>query len=181
VVGGLGHLAHQVAGQEHGPAFASQSLHGLAHPADAFGVKPVDGLVEDENLRVGHQCVGDPQTLAHPQGEGADRLVRDFLQAGDRQQVVHPAPAKAVGRGLGKQVLEGCACGVERLGVEQAADDLERVAVVGQGPIVEEHVAVVGSVEAQQQPHRSGLARSVRSEEAGDMAGAHRERGVVNG
>ena len=46
--GGLGHLAHQVRGEEDGSSFGGQGTHELANPLHALGVEPVDRLVEDE-------------------------------------------------------------------------------------------------------------------------------------
>ena len=48
MVGGLGHLAHQVRGEEDGSSFGGQGTHELADPLHALGVEPVDRLVEDE-------------------------------------------------------------------------------------------------------------------------------------
>src|SRR5215218_7130549 len=48
MVGGLGHLAHQVRGKEDGSSFGGQGTHELADPLHALGVEPVDRLVEDE-------------------------------------------------------------------------------------------------------------------------------------
>jgi len=48
LVGGLGHLAHQVRGEEDGSSFGGQGPHELADPLHALGVEPVDRLVEEE-------------------------------------------------------------------------------------------------------------------------------------
>jgi len=48
MVGGLGHLAHQVRGEEDGSSFGGQGAHELADLLHALGVEPVDRLVEDE-------------------------------------------------------------------------------------------------------------------------------------
>ena len=45
MVGGLGHLAHQVRGEEDGSSFGGQGTHELADPLHALGVEPVDRLV----------------------------------------------------------------------------------------------------------------------------------------
>ena len=53
VVGGHGHLAHQVRGEEDRAALGrGQVLDQVAHPEDALGVEAVDRLVEDQRLRV---------------------------------------------------------------------------------------------------------------------------------
>jgi hypothetical protein len=48
LVGGLGHLAHQVRGEEDGSSFGGQGPHELADPLHALGVEPVVRLVEEE-------------------------------------------------------------------------------------------------------------------------------------
>ena len=72
VIGGEGHLAHEVRGQEDGPALIREAAQQVADPADAVGVQPVDRFVEDQRLRVRQQRGCDPQgALAHPQRERA--------------------------------------------------------------------------------------------------------------
>ena len=71
VVGGLGHLAHQVRGHEHRPALGGQRLQQVADPADAVGIQAVDRLVQDDGLRVAEQRRGDAEPLAHAEGEAA--------------------------------------------------------------------------------------------------------------
>ena len=51
VVGGQGHLAHQVAGDQHGAALGSERPHKGPDPADAVGVEAVHRFVEDEHGR----------------------------------------------------------------------------------------------------------------------------------
>jgi acetyl-CoA acetyltransferase len=65
VVGGLGHLAHQVAGQEHRAALGGQRLHQVPDPHDAVGVQAVDRLVEQHRLGVAEQGRGDAEPLVH--------------------------------------------------------------------------------------------------------------------
>ena len=55
-IGCLGHLAHEVGGDEDDAPLGRQGAADLANPDDAFGVQTVDGLIEDED-------VGD---LVHP-------------------------------------------------------------------------------------------------------------------
>jgi len=65
VVGGQGHLAHQVAGDQHGAALGGQRPHEGADAVDAVGVQAVYRFVEDEHGRVSQQRAGDAEPLAH--------------------------------------------------------------------------------------------------------------------
>src|SRR6266498_2484927 len=69
VVGGKGHLAHQVAGDEHRPALPREPLEQGAQPLDALGVEAVGGLVEEQHGCVAEQRLGDAEALLHPEGE----------------------------------------------------------------------------------------------------------------
>src|ERR1700728_3424684 len=61
VIGGLRHLAHQMAGDQDGAAVGGHRPEQLADPADALRVKAVDRLVEQEHRRVGQQRRRDAQ------------------------------------------------------------------------------------------------------------------------
>ena len=58
-VGGERHLGQQVTGDEDGAPLRGEGLHERAHPDDAFGVEPVDGLVEEQHARIAQQRTGD--------------------------------------------------------------------------------------------------------------------------
>ena len=47
---------------------SSHSVRMKSHLGDADGVQAVDGLVQDQQLRVVHHRQGDGQPLLHPQG-----------------------------------------------------------------------------------------------------------------
>jgi hypothetical protein len=71
VIGGDGHLVHQVAGDEHGAALRGQPLQQATDPPDALRVQPVDRLVQQQRGRVSQQRDPDAQPLPHPQREAA--------------------------------------------------------------------------------------------------------------
>lgn len=85
------HLAHQVAGDEDGPAGICTSTHQLPDPGDAVRVQPVHGLVQDEDLRVSQQGGGDPQALAHAQGESSNAFAGHGCQPDFGERFVHSA------------------------------------------------------------------------------------------
>ena len=77
VVGGLLHLAHQVAGDQHVAALVGEVAQQFTHPADAFGIQPVDRLVEHQDVGIAEQRRRDTQPLPHAEGEPAHALVGD--------------------------------------------------------------------------------------------------------
>ena len=110
VVRGQGHLAHQVAGDQDGPAFEGQGLQELADPEDAFGIEPVDRLVEDQDGGVAEERGGDAESLAHSQGEATGPLgpagqadgVKDLIDAAGRDLVGRSQPGQVVARGAAR-------------------------------------------------------------------------------
>jgi len=68
-VDGLLNLSEQVAGDQNRAALIMGEVpQEVTQPLDAFGVKAVGGLVEDEHLRVAQQRGGQAEPLAHPKG-----------------------------------------------------------------------------------------------------------------
>ena len=180
VVGGLGHLAHEVGGDEHGAALAGQTAAGLTHPLDALGVQAVDGLVEQEHTGVAQQGRRDAQALAHAQGEALDALLGHRGQAGDVQDLVDPLGGDAVGGGQLAQVAAGAARAVQALGVQQGTDLAQGGRQLPVGAPVDRDLAAGGLVQAHNHAHRGGLARPVGAQEAGDGAGLDGEGDVVH-
>ena len=181
VVGGLGHLAHEVGGDEDGAALAGQAPAGLADPLDALGVQAVDGLVEDEDPRVAQQGGGDAQALAHAQAEALDALLGHGRQAGDVEDLVDAAGGDAVGDGELGQVRPGGARAVQALGVQEGADLAQGGGQVLVGAAVDLDAALGGLVQAHDQAHGGGLAGAVGAEEAGDGARLDGEGDAVDG
>ena len=97
VVGGHGHLVHQVAGDQDGAALAGQVLHQVPDPQDALGVQPVDRLVQQQHLRVAEHRRRDAQPLAHAQRERPGPLARHLAQPDQVEHLVHPAGAAGPG------------------------------------------------------------------------------------
>jgi hypothetical protein len=104
---GLGHLAHQVGGHEHGVPVGGEVFEHGAHPQHPFGVQAVDRFVQHHGLRVAQQRRCHPEALAHAEGEPADPFAGDLLQADDVDHLVHPPPADAVGLGQREEVVPG--------------------------------------------------------------------------
>jgi hypothetical protein len=145
------------------------------------GVEAVDGLVEDEGLRVAEQRGGDAQPLTHPEGEPADALAADALEAGHLDHLLHPPPAEAVRGGHGPQVVRRRPSGVDGLRLEQGTHLGERGPVSGVGTPVDGDCAPRGPVQADDHAHGGRFPGAVRAEEAGDLAGPDGEGDVVDG
>ena len=137
VLGDQRHLAHQMRGEEHGPALAGELLEQRPDPEDALGVEAVGRLVEDDRLRVPEQRGGDPEPLAHAEREAAGALAR---HAGEPDQVDHLVDARAadaVGLRHRQQVVVGRPPGVDRARLEHRPDLVHRRPELAVGPAVD--------------------------------------------
>ena len=86
-----------------------------------------------------------------------------------------------VGLGEHPQVVAGAAPGMDRLGLEEGADLVERPREIVVMAAVHRDVAGVRDVEAHDHAHRRRLARAVRTEESGHDARADVEAQLVDG
>ena len=59
-------VGEDVGGEEHGLPFPLQAHDELAHQPAPDWIQPRHGLVEDDELRVVHEGLGDPSSLHHP-------------------------------------------------------------------------------------------------------------------
>ena len=145
------HLAQKVGRQEHGAAAVGKVAQELAHPAHAGWVKPVGGLVEDQDLRVAQQRVRDPQPLAHAQRVVAEALARcRAVEADAVEQAVDAARVDAHQlRGDGQR-LTAAPAAVLGGRVEEDADPPAGVGEVAVGGTENERLARVGLGEARE-------------------------------
>ena len=79
VVGGQGHLAHQVRRHEHGAAFGREPLQQVPDPVDALGVETVHRFVQGQRVRISEQRSCNPEPLAHSQRERPGPFLRNVL------------------------------------------------------------------------------------------------------
>src|SRR3954451_5461910 len=122
VLRGQRHLAHEVAGHEHGPAAPGEGVHELADPDDALGVEAVHRLVVHQDLWIAEHGGGDAEALGHAQGEAADPLLGHLAQPGQLQHLSHSGAGKTVALAQRHQVRLRRTAAVYVLGVEQGAD-----------------------------------------------------------
>ncbi|GHJ24602.1 hypothetical protein TPA0909_62160 [Streptomyces albus] len=181
VVGRLCHLAHQVAGDEDSAPFTRQTPHQVADPQDALGVEPVDGLVEEQHLRVAEQRRRDAEPLAHAEGEALGALLGDVLESDDAEHFVHPAGRDAGQLGQGEQMVAGAAPAVHGLGVEQGADLPGGVGQAPEGVPADGDPPGGGGVEPQDHAHGGGFPRAVGPQESGHGPWPDLEGQVVDG
>ena len=181
MLGGQGHLAHQVRGEEHGAALCGELLQQVADPLDPLGVEAVGRLVEDQDLWVGEQRRGDAEPLAHAERELPDTFPGDLLETDAVDHLVDPPPGNPVGLCQGEQVVVRRAAGVDGARLEQRADLVERRRVLAVALPVHGHRSRGRAVEPEDQPHRRRLPRPVRPEEPGDGPREHGEREAVDG
>ena len=179
VVGGLGDLGEDVAGDQDGPSFGGQAAEQVAQPPDALRVQAVGGLVEDQHGRVAEQRGGQAEPLPHAEGVAAGALPGGMLQAYRGQQLAGPFPGDPGGCGQHPQVVPAGAARV-RGRVEQRADGPGRAGQVRVGCPGDGRGAGVGADQPEQHPQRGGLPRAVGAEKPGDPAVGDGERHLLH-
>jgi len=126
MVCGQGHLAHEVARDENGAAFPSQSFEQVAHPANTFWIESVDRFVEEEHARVPQEGAGDTEPLSHPEREGAGTLMGHARQADHIEHLVHAGAWDVVGLRQRQQVVLSAPPGVYRPRLEKCSHLAQR-------------------------------------------------------
>ena len=159
---------------------AARLLHQVPDPQDAFGVEPVDWLVEQQDLRVTEHGHGHAEPLAHAEREAAGPLVGHVLQTHQGQHFLDPVGRQALSLGQEQQVVAGSAAGMHALGLKQRADRPQRIPQVTIAPAVDERDAGLRPVKAQDEAHGGGLASAVRPEEPRHPARLDREAQVIH-
>ena len=106
---------------------AANERRNVAQPADALGVEPVRGLVEDQQLRVAEQRRREPEPLAHAERVGARRGgAAASVEVDELQHLVH-ARVRETGREREReQVVAAGAPGMEVGRLEHRADPQRR-------------------------------------------------------
>jgi len=95
-------------------------------------------------------------------------------------RTLDPAGRDAAHGGGGPKVVAGRATGVHAAGIEDRADDASRAEQLGVADASVADLSAVWSGEADHHSHGGRLAGAVRSDEAGDAAGGHLERHVID-
>ena len=104
-----GQLVQNVAGEENGDlVFPVQPQQQLANLHNPLGVQAVHRLVQHQKVGTSHQGHGNPQPLAHAQGEVAHGFLPRVLQPHQLQQVGKVLiRGQAQNLGLQFQIMDG--------------------------------------------------------------------------
>ncbi len=181
MLGGLGDLAEQVAGDEHSTPASRLIAKQVAQPAHPLRVEPVGGLVEDEDARLAKQGSGQRQALAHSQRVALDPALGGAGQLDHLQHLLDPRVGDPRRCGEGAEVVAAAAAGVEGGRLQCRADRAQRVAHRHRRLAVDQGGPAARPQQPEQGPHRRRLPRPVGAEETGDEPGLDREREVVDG
>ena len=155
------------------PAGALQVLH----PADAAALelRVADGerLVDDEDvgLEVGRD--GERQPQPHPRGVALQRRVEEALDPGEGGDLVEARADVAAGHAEDRPAEEHVLAPREL--VVEARPDVEQ----GAEPAADAGDAGGRRRDPREDPEQRGLARTVAADDADQLAGAHRERHVL--
>ena len=181
VVGDDLDLVQEVRREQDGGATVGVAAEQVTHPADAGGVEPVGGFVEDEDLGITEEGMCDAEALAHAEGVVAHAASGLFV--GEADQVEHLVDPS---RGQTHQLLrEGedlatCPAGMLRGRVEEHPHLGTRVGQVGEPAPEDVGAARARWSEADDDPQGGGLPGPVGAEEPGDPAGLRGERDMVD-
>ena len=173
VVRQQGHLGEDVAGDQDGLApFVTQRPDEGAHLRDADGVQAVDGLVQNQQLRVVHHSQGNGQTLFHAQGVLGKELLIPIRQAHQLQGAFDGAlifqPPQS---GEDTEILRCGQIGIKAGGLDQTADAGQQFLLVTHQRLPPDgHVPGSGLGQAQQHFHSGGLSGSVPAQQTVDAA-----------
>lgn len=144
-------------------------------------VEAVGGFVQHEQPRPGQQCGGEPEPLAHAEGEAAGPVVGDVGEPDLVEHVVDAGCTRVPAAEFGQrgEVLPGGERRVEAGSVHESGDragDGERPADRRPQDL---QAAAVGDGQAQQEPEQCGLAGAVRPDQAVDLSPRHIEVDAV--
>ncbi len=163
-------------------ALGSEAQNDVADLLAADRVETAHRLVEEDHLGVVHQRLGDAHPLQHALRVGAKPRVGRVLEAHPLEQLVHASCApRRLEAGEPRVEVEYLAAG--QVGVEpgvlrQEADVLAERAL---RHVAAQHPGLAAG--RPDQPHQQlegrRLAGAVRTDEAEDLAAAHRERQAV--
>ena len=170
-------LAEQVGGDDHGDAeVVADPLHQPEHLVPRGGVEAVGGLVEQHQLGVVGEGLGELGLLLHARGVAAHRAVALLGEADVAQHLGGPLPRRHPGQaGHHREVhdeVAGADVGRQAVVLGQVADQGPDRAALG-ADVVAEHLGLAsgGGDEAEQDLEERGLAGAVGADQAGD-AGA---------
>ena len=124
-----GDLRKDVAGDQDGLSpFVAEAADKGTDLRDADRIQPVDGLIQDQQLRVMHDREGNRQPLLHTEGILGKQL---FVLVGQAHQIQRVFDCAAVRNspqgGKNTQVFRACQVGIKAGRLDQAADPRQQL------------------------------------------------------
>ena len=177
--GGQGHLGHQVAGDQDGPAFGGQGLQELADPENPLGVEPVDRLVEDQTAGSARSAAAMPSRWPMPRDSSpARRWAASLRPTMPRTSSTRPR-GDLVGGSEPGQVVAGGPAWMHGVASRSAPTSRSGNRSCTVAPAGDGDLPGCRGVEPDDHPHGGGFPAPVRAQETGDLAGRDREAEVV--
>ena len=168
-------LVHVVRGQDQRDAALLEPEQPVPHHVPGLRVKPGGGLVEDQDLRLVDERAGDRQAALQAAGQRVDLVPGPVRELDEIEQRVGPLPDEPAGQAevpaVDEQVLADGQLDVEGVLLRDHAEPGP-----DRGPVADRVAAEDGQLaagrrrDAADHPHRGGLARPVRPEEAERLA-----------
>jgi hypothetical protein len=136
---------------------------------------------QEAEQRRSHHVEAYAEPLGHAEREPAGPPARHAAESHQVQDLIDAGAADPVAVRQAQQVVAGAAAAVERLGLQQRPGLEQRAPPDRVRPAADGDRSGIRRVQAEDQPHRGGLAGPVRPEEAGDLTGWHRKGQVIYG
>jgi hypothetical protein len=171
-------VREQVARQEDGLAARLELEDEVLHVAGRDRVEARSRLVEEDDLGVVDERLGEADAAHHALGVLPDLALAGVLHPEAGDEVVDPLPAgRAVDVEEPGVEIEGLVRVQEavEIGLLGQEPDARLGGDVGGGAAEDAGRARAGEEEAEEELHRGGLARPVRADEAEDLAGVDLE------
>ena len=171
-------------GEEDGFALVLEALDDLADLHAAERIEAAGGLVEDQQVGIVDQRLGQADALLHALGVGLDGALAGVFQLDQLEQLVNAAVRLGARDAEDARVeAEQFLGGEELVVVGQLGQVADALAGDGLAHVhAEQEGGAAGGVdEAQQHVHGGGLAGAVGAEKAKDFAGADAQVEVVDG
>ena len=161
------------------PSAASDRIRLRIHKMPS-GSSPFTGSSNISTCGSPSSAAAMPSRWLMPSENPLDRFPATLGQPHDVQHLAHPPRRDAVGLRQAEQVVPRTAAPVGRPRVNQRADLPHRAGRLAVRPPVDRDRPRGRPVQAQDQPHRGGLARPVRAQETGHQARPDDEAEIVD-
>ena len=170
-VRGLLHLRKQMRRHHDRFPLLRQGADCAPHPAHPLRVQPIDGLIQNQVLRIPQQGGRHPHALLHAQRIAANPLVGSLRHAHHRQALLHPIVGNAGAAGNNPQMVPAAPVRVKPPGIQNRAGHRRLIAQLSELVIIslpptltaEYHPTLGGGIQTQHAPHCRGLPGTIRA------------------